>query len=521
MAKKKRTAPEEQPIFRTLGTKSARRDLSREQPSTASDLDGIGTPDPMYQEGPDGPDLEPVRVYEGVDPAVKELEKQRAERREAAIDKRRAKGDYSDAEAKADAARYRRDAQRKAAGAKADNFSEGIARAASLLRDRKARERDERGRPEPVMGNSDLPETPPESSGGLVMDGQVSPTGEDIRTPEMRMRQQYNALRDQYIQRGSRANRDEQGNPISFREFMTESLVANPESELAKGVMDGSANKFFSMTKDAADAEYTAEEARKTDIRTDATESNRRTQMMRRDGGQSLLMDAERQLTEALSAAQQQGSTPDAFMQIAAAQQRYAALLRSMHAINPTMGFDQYAAEQEIAANRNRGYASGLMETDRTNVTMERIANSQNATPAEPSTTDRLREIINDPARPVAEQQAAASLAGPDASAGERDKMSGMVRAATARLEAGDVMARLAASNEVLAEGSPEYAAVARYAAEVDESTFVETLLQSLADPTIASNPALMRAKQKRDRNYLINLYRAARPQSYSIPSGL
>jgi len=504
-------------VFRSLGTKSARRDLSRKQPKTASDLDGVGAPEPVYQQGPDELDTELLRIYEGVDPAQKELEKLRAEVREAAIEKRKVRNIYTAEEDEADVARYARDATRARIGAKADNFSEALARSARVASARKA---NEQNKPEPVMGGSVLPE-PPDAmfGGGLVDDGTIGPDYKDARTEDRRVRDEFAQLQDIYITRGTDKNVNPDGTPMSFRQYVAAEMQARPDSSLAQSFAAGRADKFFSPAKDRFDDQFTQEEAKRAQYRADATETRRRAMLASRDGGLGVIADYQRRYDNALETIrlkQEQGSAgPEDFLALANAQQALAGGYMSASQLVPGRGYDAMAAQMMISANRNNAMAGQMMETRDTNTSMERIAAAQNAQPPAPTARDQLMAAVNSPVREVEEQALAVPLAGENPTDKSRASALNAVKTATAGLAAEQAAQALAASNAVIQPGSPQWDAMSQFAALVDEQRFVSTLLPKLDDPS--ADAATRAAKQKRDNNYLLQLYRAARPQRYGL----
>lgn len=507
-------------VFRSLGTKSARQDLRRQQAKKASDLDGVGMPDPVYQEGPEDLDTELLRIYEGVDPATKELEKLRAESRELEISKKKAKGNYSSAENEADIARYARDAKRSRIGAKADNFSEALARSAYQMQARKA---DERNKPEPVTGSNSLPEPEIMSGGGLVDDGSIGPDYRDARSEERLARNEFNQLQEIYITRGAGRNVNPDGTPMSFRQFVAREMQARPDSPLAQAYAGGRAGQFFSATKDRFDDEYTRKQAKQSQYRADALETRRRAMLASRDGGLGVIADHQRRYETALETLrlkQQQGNAgPEDFLTLSTAQNALAGAYAVANQFLPGRGFDQMAAQMMISANRNNSLASSAMETAATNESMERSAASQLAQPPQPSAEDQLRAAIQSPVRDVEEQALATPLAGPNPTQEATDSALKTVRTATAELAAKDAVQTLVGGNAVVQPGTTQWDALTRYASFVDEVRFINALLPTLDDPN--ADPATRTAKRKRDHDYLLNLYRSVRPQRYSIPGAI
>jgi hypothetical protein len=159
--------------------------------------------------------------------------------------------------------------------------------------------------------------------------------------------------------------------------------------------------------------------------------------------------------------------------------------------------------------------AGQMMETRDTNTSMERIAAAQNAQPPAPTARDQLMAAVNSPVREVEEQALAVPLAGENPTDKSRASALNAVKAATAGLAAEQATQALAASNAVIQPGSPQWDAMSQFAALVDEQRFVSTLLPKLDDPS--ADAATRAAKQKRDNNYLLQLYRAARPQRYGL----
>jgi hypothetical protein len=470
----------------------------------------------VYQQGPDELDTELLRIYEGVDPAQKELEKLRAEVREAAIEKRKVRNIYTAEEDEADVARYARDATRARIGAKADNFSEALARSARVASARKA---NEQNKPEPVMGGSTLPEPPSAmSGGGLVDDGTIGPDYKDARTEDRRVRDEFAQLQDRYITRGTGKNVNRDGTPMSFRQYVAAEMQARPDSPLAQAFAAGRADKFFSPAKDRFDEDYTREEAKRAQYRADATETRRRAMLASRDGGIGVVADFQRRYDNALETIrlkQQQGNAgPEDFLALSTAQQALAGGYMSAAQLLPGRGYDAMAAQMMVSANRNNSLAVQMMEGREANQSMERIAASRNAAPAQPTAEQQLRSAMNSPVREYEEQALAAPLAGENPTNESRESAINSVKTATAELAAKDAAQALAAGNEVVKPGSPQWDSMSRFAALVDETRFVSTLLPLMDDPSV--DPATRAAKQKRDNNYLLQLYRAARPQKYS-----
>lgn len=510
------------PQLRTLGTKSARRDLARDQPKTASDLDGIGTPEPIYQVGADQPDEEPSRIYEGVDPAVKEQEKLRAERREAAIAKSKAKGQYSTQDAAADKARAARDDTRRQIGAKADNFSEALRRDADKAKKRieARRATDERNKPEPVTGSNSMPEPPTDTgskkapSGGLVDQGMFDPaTGKDTRSDEMKARMEYNQLRDLYIKRGAARNVDAQGNPMSFRQFVAAEMQAQPDTPLAQSLQKGDTFGFFSATKDRADDAYTQEMAGRRDKFNASQEDRRRAINAARTGGASVIADYNTKYENALrnlQKKQQAGAvTPSDLLDMAREANILAGGYSVAHSMYPGRGFDVMGAQKLLEANQYASYATRMTETASTNDAMRDVSESANRQPQEPTTEDRLKEMGNGPAGELLKREAAAQMTG-DAGADVYNSNYKAINAAAFGKAAESVMDGITKTGRPLAPGTPEFITIQNYAANVDKPTFVRLLAGRLTNlpPAVAAT-------------YAGQLYESAKPQKISTLYGL
>lgn len=513
----------ERPQFRTLGTKSARRDLARVQPKTASDLDGIGTEYPVYQLGPDLPDTEPVRIYDGVDPAVKEQEKLRAERREASILKAKSKGNYSPADAEDDNARSRRDATRQQIGAKADNFAEAMRRDAAKVARRMEQQRatDERNKPEPSTGSDSMPEPPTQASpakapsGGLVDQGMFDKTtGADTRSDEMKARMEFNRLRDLYVRRGARQNVDAQGKPMSFGRFIEVHIAENPDSAIGREYAKNPNGGLFSGVKRVADERNTQEGASRRDKFTDAQESRRIRELNRQTGGVGYLYSNEQDARAAQSQAPVAGNTAGVVSEYMRLGQQATALAQKyqiQHQMYPGMGYDMAAAQKTLEANQFYSLVNRLMENQNTNESAVRIAAGRNDDTPPETTDDRLRSIAESNAPELGINEAATALT-PEGSPELYPANKAAVASGVAAQGAVKAVEQMRQTGQPLQPGTAAALAIQQFAATVDKQAFIQRLAPKLQSERL---PPRVAAK------YLGDVYEALKPQKISFMNNL
>lgn len=344
------TDSEKKLYFRTLGTKSARTDMRGKQPQKASDLDGIGTPEPVYQIGPDLPDDPEFlrRTYEVVDPMVAEFEKQKAER----------------------------DETRRRVGAKPEEFSEAMKRPRpspqidpELAKLAAASGTNELPPPPAAPAPNALPTPPARASGGLT----TNPMRE--MSPEDRVRTQFGLYKQQYIDRGLSGNRDAAGNQVSFERYINDIAAADPQSEFAKAYQ--SQQGVFSPTASRAQAQFARQGAERKDIWNDHMERRRIMQQMSQQGPAMLLqmsdkMAEQRQFIEKRMA---DGSVaPSDFMAFARLSNQMAGAYAAMERMFPGQGFKDMAAQQLLEASSMAGLASSGQENMQTNQAQVAIA---------------------------------------------------------------------------------------------------------------------------------------------------
>lgn len=329
--------------FRTLGTKSARADLRGRQPQTASDLDGLGTKPPVYQIGPDEPDdpKDPKRIYDAVDPAVAEFDKQRAER----------------------------DEKRRKIGAKMEPFSEAMARAQVQIKSRKQKEQQSQGTLDNLdsSSSSDVLPEPPQPKGGLTRT-------EPLSTDE-RVRAQFMGYKDEYEKRGLSGNVYADGRQKTFRDFIGDIAEADPESDFAKAYRGGQG--VFSAPATVYQDRMTQEAAKRTDLWNNEQERRRAMRQMATQGPAMVLQlaDQQKKASETLQAKMADGRAlaPD-YLAFASLSNQMAGAYAAMERMYPGQGFAGMAQNQLLMAAKYASLGSSGQENMQTNQATVEIA---------------------------------------------------------------------------------------------------------------------------------------------------
>lgn len=507
------------PVFRTLGTKSARADLRGVQPKGEWDLDGTDSFPPAYQLEPEGPDVTPSRVYEGVDPASKEREKQRAEKMELAIEKSKKNGKYQKEMAAIDADRQKRDATRRSIGAQADNFSEAMSRAQKALEMRtKNAPPDDKltGAATPMPAAEEI-QLPKQQSGGLVP--QVVE-----RDTRQRAREQFNEAASAYEKRGAKANAGK-----SFKDSLEEEIAANPSSPIGRyleeynSTPEGQADikNFFSESRMRSYNDSTAENAKRIDMQS-AEKERRETMRQVATQGPAMVLQLTNDANQAFQAAatkQQSGrATPMDFLAAHSASNRVAGAYAALHHLYPDRGFDAMYRAQLVHGNGLASMASELQANAQTNESTQAISAANNQQPPEKSTEEELRPMAGGPAAGLQKANAAARIAGPNADPAATKAALKTVDAAVSGQRAADIVATLGSGRGGITE--TELLQVAEFAKSAGSyEQFATTLMPSVKVGTPQQKQAIIADLWKRTRPLKMGMGTALKNAWNSLPS--
>lgn len=473
-------------IFRTLGTKSARADLRGRQPQTASDLDGIGTPEPVYQMGPDEPDdpKDPKRVYDAVDPAVAEFDKQRAER----------------------------DEKRKKIGAKMEPFSEAMARAQVQIKSRKQKEQQSQGTLDNLdsSSSSDVLPEPPQPKGGLTRT-------EPLSTDE-RVRAQFMGYKDEYEKRGLSGNTYADGRQKSFQDFIGDIADAQPDSDFAKAYRSGEG--VFSMPATLYQDRMTQEGAKRTDLWNNEMERRRVMRQMATQGPAMVmqLADQHKQARDVLQNKMTNGIAlaPD-YLAFAGLSNQMAGAYAAMERMYPGQGFAGMAQNELLMAAKYASLGSSGQENMQTNQASVEVARIGGGSGGQEPTAASIISREMDEARkspyadPMLRNMAITNLTQSQQPVNDQTMKQQMDQLNTTRYLAdiAEALQRPDFSPAMIAPGTP-------FALRVSELTQRMTEPQFIA----ALSPAVTNRTPQDTYRFLQKIYQELRPKSPGLLGG-